>query len=278
VPNSVSAYAINMSSYLSVAIIISLVTYVCGDVTALYATQSGKGTYYGDDGGKGNCGIYPVPSDIASAISFTVAINSADYFNSASCGACILISGNGNGAGGNPIKGNFTAMVNDQCPSCAAGGLDLAKSGDGAWDITWKIVDCPVGQTKIQYSFQSANLYYIKLQARNYRVPLNYINIKNTNTNTFVQMTRTSDNYFTLPSGFPTPLTYPLSIQLVSFSGETISDTIPNSNGNGNPPINTVFSGGSQAQFSTNTLVPNDVQSLSISVGVTMLSLLALIL
>ena len=50
-----------------------------------------------------------------------------------------------------------------------AGDVDLAVDGDGRWDIEIRGVQCPVGNTAIQYWFQGSNEWYLKLQIRNAR-------------------------------------------------------------------------------------------------------------
>ncbi|PRP75418.1 hypothetical protein PROFUN_15758 [Planoprotostelium fungivorum] len=196
-------------------ILLSLFALVACNVLDLYTTQSGDGTYYGPDNNSGNCGIYPVPSQISSATQgLNVAMNAPQYFGSAACGLCLQVTGNGTGSGSNPITGTFLVFVNDQCPECKPGDLDLAKNGDGRWKISWKVVDCPVGDSKIQYSYQSISQYYIKLQPRNNRIALNYISIQDPTSGTYFAMTRTSDNYFTLPDSYNAkPLTFPIKIQ-----------------------------------------------------------------
>ena len=49
------------------------------------------------------------------------------------------------------------------------GDVDIGDAGDGRWDVEIQAVQCPVGDTKIQYSYQGSNLWYIKLQVRNAR-------------------------------------------------------------------------------------------------------------
>lgn len=41
------------------------------------------------------------------------------------------------GSGADPVVGTFVAYVNDLCPECAYGAIDLGKNGDGRWDVTW---------------------------------------------------------------------------------------------------------------------------------------------
>lgn len=53
-----------------------------------------------------------------------------------------------------------------------AGSLNLAEAGDGRWDLEISAVQCPVGETKLEYKFQGSSPWYIKLQIRNHRYVL----------------------------------------------------------------------------------------------------------
>ena len=48
----------------------------------------------------------------------------------------------GDGLGETPISGDWKmAMVDNQCPECAYGSIDLALTGDGRWKIEWYPVE-----------------------------------------------------------------------------------------------------------------------------------------
>jgi expansin len=64
----------------------------------------------------------------------------ADQFNQGGCGMCIELRGKGQGSGGDPVKGVYHVFVNNLCPECEYGHLDVAEPGDGLWDITWCVV------------------------------------------------------------------------------------------------------------------------------------------
>ncbi|KAK9808915.1 hypothetical protein WJX72_006363 [[Myrmecia] bisecta] len=104
--------------------------------------QSGKATYYGagSDGGswcKGNKGLTGYPGLP------TVALNGVQFNGGQYCNACVLVKGTGDGLGGTPVSSapqKYT--INNICPECASGSLDLAANGDGIWGINWSFVDC----------------------------------------------------------------------------------------------------------------------------------------
>ena len=49
------------------------------------------------------------------------------------------------------------------------GDLDFFIDGDGRWEIEYQAVQCPVGQTGLQYWFQGSDGWYLKVQTRNER-------------------------------------------------------------------------------------------------------------
>jgi len=137
---------------------------------------------------------------------------------------CLEVTYSGSGSGANPPPTTpFLVYVNNLCPSCVNDGIDLGLSGDGAWDISWKAVACPV-TTNIQYLFQGSNAYYIKLQVRNTKYPVYQLAIKQSGS--YVQLSRTADNFFTAPSSLTFPLTYPITVQITATNGEQVTDTI----------------------------------------------------
>jgi hypothetical protein len=53
---------------------------------------------------------------------------------------CALAYGTGQGSGANPIsKTPFMVFINDKCPECAKGDLDLSGGLDGRWK--YKIIN-----------------------------------------------------------------------------------------------------------------------------------------
>lgn len=102
----------------------------------------GDGTFYGDGGAgeKGACMLKRGFNGVAT----TVAMNKAQYDNGRSCGKCVTISGQGVGLGQTPIIGPILATIDNECPECKFGDIDLGLGGDGRWRISWDFIDCPV--------------------------------------------------------------------------------------------------------------------------------------
>src|SRR5262249_8486509 len=96
--------------------------------------QSGEATYYNAEG-SGACGI-KMPAD------YLVAAINDEQYSKANCGRCVAVTG---------PKGTVVVLVQDKCPGCDSGDLDLSttafkKIADlsaGRVKIKWHFVDCP---------------------------------------------------------------------------------------------------------------------------------------
>lgn len=194
---------------------------------AFKTTQSGGfGTYYGVTTG-GNCGYGSLYPSFASSL-IKVALGPAMYQGndgiSGGCGVCISMQGTGTGSGANPIsKTAFTVFAHDQCPECAKTSIDLSTSGDGKWGITWKAVACPVGSEKLKYKFQGSNTYYLKMQVVGHKLPLS--KVEYVFGGKAYAATRSQDNYW-VSNGIPTPVTFPITVNVYATSGEKVTDTV----------------------------------------------------
>jgi hypothetical protein len=112
----------------------------------ILASFDGDGTFYGD-GGAGDRGACMLQRGF-NGVSTTVAMNKQQYDGGKVCGKCVLISGKGVGSGQTPIIGPILATIDNECPECNFGDVDLGLGGDGRWKITWDFIDCPNPNTK----------------------------------------------------------------------------------------------------------------------------------
>jgi len=141
---------------------------------------------------------------------------------SKTCGMCLQVTGSGVGSGATPITGTFKVFVNNECPSCAASGLDFGESGDGVWGIVWQAVPCPV-TSNILYTFKSgSSASWMGLQASNTRYPVYTFEIQTGGA--WLSLPRQSYNYFveSVPN-----VVAPFQIRLTAITGEQLIDTIP---------------------------------------------------
>ena len=146
----------------------------------------GDGTYYGWTN-SGNCAIRQRPWMYRNLRA--VAINSPQYSDSQSCGACVEYEGLGRGSGADPIEGPFIGYVHDRCPECRHGSLDLSQSGDGRWDIKFRFVPCPF-RDNVSFLFEGSNRYYWKIQPRGIKYPARRLFVNGR------PGSRTQDNFF----------------------------------------------------------------------------------
>lgn len=120
---------------------------------AMAGEFNGDGTFYGagGNGAAGACFIQPG----SMGIGVTVAMNGAQF--PGSCGKCVRITGTGTGQGGvgsTPIYGPVYALVDNECPECHYGDIDMGLSGDGRWKINWDFVSCD--EARSSYSVMPA--------------------------------------------------------------------------------------------------------------------------
>ena len=128
--------------------------------------RTGVATFYDSDGG-GACSYDPSPDPL------TVAMNQADYENSAACGAYVLVKA----ANGKSI----TVRVTNLCPApCRAGQLDLSAEAfaqlappvQGEIPVTWSLVSPPLQKTmSIRYKTGSSQ-WWCGIQVIDHRNPV----------------------------------------------------------------------------------------------------------
>jgi hypothetical protein len=98
-----------------------------------------QATFYGMSGaaGAGACVLKPA----FYAVGATVAINAAQWDGGAVCGKCVRITRMEAGIT-TPIKGPLFATIDNLCPECKFGDIDMGLGGDGRWRINWDFVPC----------------------------------------------------------------------------------------------------------------------------------------
>jgi len=213
------------------------------NVRSLYAsTFSGEGTYYNDAAGMVSCQIPRNDLPPAGQNSDMLgALNVQQYFGSAACGMCFRLTGSGQGLGNDPIVGDNIVYINDLCPACHAGDIDVAAQGDGRWDIQIRAVPCPVGNTKIQYKFAGSNPWYTKLQLRNTRVPAAKVEIYSSTSpigslaqagdaSSWVTLPPTADGHYS--ASVRTQDQGGIAVRLTSVYGHVVHDIIPRMSSN----------------------------------------------
>jgi len=199
---------------------------------------NGEATYYGATK-EGTCTYkHGLPSDKwaqhgGKAVDALIALNKPQFMNSLTCGLCLKVTGSGHGLGNDPVKGEMLVFTKDLCPECQPGDVDLSLNGDGRWDIQIQAVQCPVGNTKIQYSFQGSNYWYVKLQVRNARIPITALQLQKGAGGAWVTLTHSADGYWLAQGAGQWPKTA-LPVKMTAANGEILFDRIPGLSTNDN--------------------------------------------
>lgn len=178
--------------------------------------HNGEATYY-SDGAFGHCG-FPVERQPL----YHGAMNHTDYDTAASCGTWVHITG---------PKGEVTAYIDDECPECKEGDIDL---GPGTFDmiadrvlgrvpIQWHYVASPDTTPIIYYWKEGSSQWHIELQIRNHRYAVRSVEIKNASSD-WVIMPRTVYNYFRLPGGINGE-DGPYSVRVTDIYSRQLTDT-----------------------------------------------------
>lgn len=155
-------------------------------------TFTGEGTFYGYGGG-GNCS-FPYPGKPA----LTGAMNQVQYNGSQMCGACVEVTGR---------KGTLIISIEDRCPECKHGDIDLSEDAfpyiddkiHGRVPIHWKIVPCPVkGPIKLYFK-EGSSKWWTAVQIRNHKYPVAKLEYKVKGK--WANVNRMMYNYFLVASG-----------------------------------------------------------------------------
>lgn len=178
-------------------------------------TFSGEGTYYTYNT-LGHCSFEKPYTTL-----YTGALNNAQYGEADYCGACAEITG---------PKGTLTIMLENECPECSFGDIDLeydafpfiAERIDGRVPITWKVVPCPVTGPVEIYFKEGSNIYFQEVQVRNHKYPITKLEVKVEDA--YVETTRFEYNYFRVEAN-PGLGEGPLDFRITDIFGQVIEAT-----------------------------------------------------
>jgi expansin (peptidoglycan-binding protein) len=134
--------------------------------------HTGEATFYGIAGEGGNCMLpSPAPWDTMAG-----AMNKTDYRNSEVCGACVIVTGQ---------TGSALIRINDQCPECKVGDIDLTPNAFerigpktlGRMPISWHFTPCPVTGNAVVYFSSGSTVWWAGIQVRNHRNPVRSLEV-----------------------------------------------------------------------------------------------------
>ncbi len=125
------------------------------------------------------------------------ALNNTQYGTADFCGVCVELTGN---AG---TKGTQVIEIVDKCPECLVGDIDLSNQaflaifGDlviGRAKMQWHEVPCPWSTTPVNLTTQGSNQWYAKVIVAKHKNKINKVEIYDTYSSKWVNMTRGMDN------------------------------------------------------------------------------------
>ena len=193
---------------------------------SIYSSEekTGIATYY-DATGDGSCS-FGTSSDLDVA-----AFNLPEFAESASCGACLSVSG---------PKGKVTVRVVDSCPPCGEHHIDLSQSAfakiadlkAGRVPITYQTVACKV-PGNLSYQFKDgSHEYWTAIQIRNHKLPITKVEAKKAGV--YTDMPRSDYNYFIDDKGIKDD---PILLRITAADGQILEDTLPGAKGQGGNEI-----------------------------------------
>jgi expansin (peptidoglycan-binding protein) len=201
----------NKSIYLPAALLMTTFTPLS---LADSSTHTGEGTFYGYGGG-GNCS-FPKPANI-----LTAAMNATDYDGSAACGGVIVVTNDDTGL-------SVTVRVDDQCPECAKGDVDLdqkafaqiAEISKGRIPISWHyIANDQAGNMKLYFK-EGSTRWWTAVQVRDHLYPIAKLAYRVTGSGSnYIDLARKPYNYFVANGGFGDG---PYDFRITDFWGQTV--------------------------------------------------------
>ncbi|XP_048735545.1 uncharacterized protein LOC125650994 [Ostrea edulis] len=199
------------------------------DVLDLYRYKyQGNGMFFGASYG-GTCSYDPPSMPVAARyIDRTIAINARQFYRGFACGVCFRVTESGKGNGGAPVDRTFTVLVKDFCPNCMPGVPAIKDDVDGRLGMEMQAIQCPVGNSSLEYKFQGSSPYYIKLQVRNARIPATRVDLYQPKWRQWTPLAHTSDGFWTFGTDpVERPVVAPFRIRLTAANGQRIVDTVP---------------------------------------------------
>ena len=124
----------------------------------------------------------------------------------------------------------YRGFVNNRCPECAHGDIDLNIAGDGRWKARWHAVPCDVGGSKLNYKVVVGSQYWFSLVVSNTAVPITDVQAKIGGS--WRSLRRSNNNQFAYYSeAGPWQETIPLPLRITSVTGETVEDSMASTAG-----------------------------------------------
>jgi expansin (peptidoglycan-binding protein) len=170
---------------------------------------------------------------------YFAAINTEDYEQAATCGACVEVTRDGGPS--------VVATVVDQCPvatndKCVKGHIDLSKAAfleigtaqegylgarAGLGTITWRYVSCPTTENVKFRLKEPANIYWNQVIVEHHRFPIESVDVRVNGM--WVAATREEYNFWTPPGGDLGSAPY--RVRATDVNGNSVEGTVTLSSG-----------------------------------------------
>lgn len=189
-------------------------------------------------------------SSFAQGVMTTIALNDQQFSSGAACGLCLKFRGTGEGLGTTPISTEWArGFVNNRCPECAPGDIDIHLAGDGRWKVEWMgaladdgggkkrlplrpytpalplpstATPCDVGGTPLSFKVVVSNPFWASIVISNTAVPVAAVQV-NMN-GAWQDLTRAFNNQWAVHGDWRKAL--PIPIRVTAVTGETVEDAI----------------------------------------------------
>ncbi|MFJ6080076.1 expansin EXLX1 family cellulose-binding protein [Streptomyces sp. NPDC092369] len=155
-------------------------------------TYQGLATNYDIGNGDGACSYGP------SGDTMTAAMNHSDYETAKACGAYVQVRSGG---------ASVTVLINNECPECAPGQIDLSRQAfgklaalsKGRISITWSLLSPATSDTlSVRYKTGSSQ-YWCAVQPIGHRNPVARLEVRAGGS--WRELARTDYNYFLSENG-----------------------------------------------------------------------------
>jgi expansin (peptidoglycan-binding protein) len=159
------------------------------------AEQTGKATFYGSAGSGGNCSFPTEPADL-----LTTAAGPDLYAQAAGCGGYLDVTG---------ARGTIRVKIDNKCPECEPGHLDLSTEAfrrlddvsKGIIPITFrKVTDPPLDKALSFKVKEGSSQWWFALLVDNHGNPLKSVEVS-TDGSSWKSLTRSDYNYWIADSG-----------------------------------------------------------------------------
>jgi len=169
--------------------ILCFFTFFCVNAQDSLGYYHGTASYYNFTG-QGNCSFRPPLKPVLVA-----AVNSKQYNMASLCGACLEVIGS---------KDTAIVRVEDRCPGCKFGGIDLSKTAfatvddlaKGRAQVKWKVVPCPTSRDMKLYIKKRKGSGASSFIVVNHKTPLKSVSVWRDSS--WISLDRDRSNYYSI--------------------------------------------------------------------------------